>query len=810
MFENKHNQHSKQLKSNRATVMNTILRIIVVAVFLKPFTVIAIESPYGNSSCVEYDREGELYLVKNDCSGVGGGCTHQRIDLEQAIDYAREYQWIDVNASMKRPGHALWEAELKLLGIGAKGLVMIYLPQGIDEMNCGDIATAFNVMELVGIGTVWLIEAIRMRYGGHYPVDHTRFQDSFSQLIEGATEGNRKIMVTSKSYGASQALEVFHNNPDVFHVSIGPSFGIFDKSGDDKNPHIQTYIDNLARAQCKMCIITSFNDCWSLNAYGSALSWHNEELFQCNNYENPKHPSDYIAPVPDYCYESLSARWDCEERGLLPPPRGHQPVSHDCYGGASRCYVYGNIEVYDAIYDNQDNVKVTLVPGSGHYTPDYYSHGLIDAMRRCPSLFDMEGSVINDILNGNFPKPSIEMTLPEGIEVSDRQVIYLAEDELKSYDRDSLTGLLREGVPNSYLNLEGDNIPIEIEAYVHQHEYISEVDFYEDDRQHIVFSDGRGIDVDAARIGPDYNYDWGPLRYYPDLIGLWVDVKARVIGHGGWPYESDTKRVLVMRTWAGSDFGTIFPEPIPDIAQLNVSENIRSSDVRNINTSIYLPLPAEMDRVDIYVNSKQIDTNGRLITCDDNGCRYSSSAIWDVYSTWCDAYPRDILCNWCDAYPSYPGCEESDSEVSSKDPSKEPYVPLSHFTESSSLYATIRVIAYNAQDNYSEKVIHRTIRRSKDPFEAANDRLDHLTLTDVKMFDEGIDETLTGIKDPYRDTTISAATDSGLNTSISSKIDSSGEAIKNTTISETAGSELDESISSEIDDSVAISKKLYP
>ena len=156
-----------------------------------------------------------------------------------------------------------------------------------------------------------------------------------------------------------------------------------------------------------------------------------------------------------------------------------------------------------------------------------------------------------------------------------------------------------------------------------------------------------------------------------------------------------------------------------------MSNNIRSSDVKDINTSIYLPLPAEMDRANIYVNSKQIDTNGRLITCDDNGCRYSYSAIWDVYST------------WCDAYPSYPGCEESDSEVSSNDPSIEPYVPLPHFTESSSLDATIRVIAYNTQGNYSEKVIHRTIRRSKDPFEAANDRLDRLTLTDVKIFDKG-------------------------------------------------------------------------
>jgi hypothetical protein len=390
MSEINHNQHSKQLRSSRA-VMNAAFLVILVVVLLKPFTVIAIESPYGNSSCVEYDREGELYLVKNDCSSIGGGCTHQRIDLEQAIEYARQYQWIDVSASMKRPGHALWEAELKLLGIDAKGLVMIYLPQGIEAYaTCG------------GLGTAWFIEAVRMRYGGHYPVDHSKFQDTFSQLIAGATEGNRKVMVTSKSYGAHQAVEVFHDNPNVFHVSIGPSFGIFqedDESADGKNSHIQTYIDNLARARSKMCIVTSYNDCWSLNAYGSALSRHNEELFQCNDYENPKHPSDYIAPVPEYCYESLSARWDCMDRGLLPPPRGHQPISNDCYGGASRCYVYGNMEVYDAIYRNRNNVKTVTVQGAGHYTPSYYDHGLIRAMQQCPDVHGLQGSFADKILN---------------------------------------------------------------------------------------------------------------------------------------------------------------------------------------------------------------------------------------------------------------------------------------------------------------------------------------------------------------------------------------------------------------------------
>ena len=83
--------------------------------------------------------------------------------------------------------------------------------------------------------------------------------------------------------------------------------------------------------------------------------------------------------------------------------------------------------------------------------------------------------------------------------------------------------------------------------------------------------------------------------------------------------------------------------------------------------------------------------------------------------------------------------------------------------------------------------------------EAVNDKIDHLLLTDVEMFYPGIDETLTGIKDPYGDTTISATTDSGLDQYNSSEIDSLGEAKNNTTISATAGSELDESISSEID-----------
>ncbi len=349
------------------------------------------ESPYGDSSCVEYDREGEMYLVRNDCESPDSGCTRQLLDLEEAIEAARRYRWIDVSASMKRPGHALWEAELKLLGIGGRGLVMIYLPQGVDEINCG------------GTGLSWVIEAIRLYGWEHYPVDHDSFQEVFSELIGGATEGGRQILVTTKSYGAHQALEVFHDNPDVFHLSIGPSFGIFkDTTGDRRNPHVDTYLSNLEDARCKMCIVSSFNDCWSLYAFGSALDRQDEAVFRCTDSYNPEHPNnEFLAEVPEYCYDSIANRHDCETRGLLPPPRAPMPTSTDCLDGDSSCYVYGNLDTHEAIYDNRENIETVLAAGAGHYTPSYYDHGLVNAMRSCPEVHGLaDSNPIADLLRG--------------------------------------------------------------------------------------------------------------------------------------------------------------------------------------------------------------------------------------------------------------------------------------------------------------------------------------------------------------------------------------------------------------------------
>lgn len=341
--------------------ITTISTMFLIIIFIA-FNLEATESPYGDSSCVEYDREGELYLVRNDCSEPGGGCTRTLLSFEDAVRYVKKYRWVDISASMKRPGHALWEAELKLLGTGAEALVMIYLPQGIDEIHCKDL-----------VKTAWLIEAIKLYYYEDYPVDHLQFKKIFSQLIDEVTKDGLDILVTSKSYGAHQTLEVIYNNPRIFHVSIGPSFGAFkDTKGDVLNPHVNTYIENLRRAECKECIVTSFNDCWGLYAFGGALSLKEEKSFKCDDYKNPEHPETH-------------------------------PETNLCLSGSPPCRIYGNYEVYQAIYANSKNVKTVNVSGAGHYTPSYYDHGLIEAMRSCPALYEMELSVISDILNGKYP-----------------------------------------------------------------------------------------------------------------------------------------------------------------------------------------------------------------------------------------------------------------------------------------------------------------------------------------------------------------------------------------------------------------------
>ncbi|MBI2570729.1 MAG: hypothetical protein HYV63_27310 [Candidatus Schekmanbacteria bacterium] len=680
---------------NRVSTMALAAIALLVGTAL---TAQATESPYGDSSCVEYDREGSMFLVRNDCDAPGEGCTRQRLSLEEAIQYAKRYRWIDVSASMKREGHGLWEAELKLLGSGAEALVYVYLPQGVDEMACG------------GIGTAWIIKMIALYYYEDYPVDHPRFQERFGALVDGATEGGRQILITSKSYGGHQTLEAVHANPNVYHLSIAPSFGAFkDTHGDVQNPHVPVYIDNLRNTRAKECIVTSLNDCWSLFAHGSALSLDHDSSYSCDDPYNPDHPDPH-------------------------------PGTTRCQSGDDYCYIYGNRDVYNAIYANPEQVKTVLVDGSGHYTTSYYDHGLIDAMRSCPAEHGLEDdSVIAEILNGAYPHPGLTVTIGGEHEIADREVIYLAEDGIPGGDTGGYAAELASTVPNSYLNT-GHTVPIHYEAFAHGSADINLVSFYEDRRD--LFAYAPAAD-DAQRIGPDFNFQWHPWRDFednPSMVGRWMTVSAAAFDGGPlFPMATDARRVLIMRM-----VGETFPQPIPDITRLAVPREVYSMDAPLLTTSIYLPEPARVGGMDLWIDDQLLasatDAARLGESVEDGYRRYTLRATWNVRATWCRAYPADV--EMCGS-PSAPAVSKDGSSIVTATSSGSALAAVPT-TQPKTLTVTISAVAWNSDGSSVTRTLRKTIERATTPLEALGEKLQESAVTAVEVT-TGVDET-TGVQ----------------------------------------------------------------
>ncbi|MBI2571858.1 MAG: hypothetical protein HYV63_33020 [Candidatus Schekmanbacteria bacterium] len=589
------------------------------------------------STPVEPEREGQMWLVKNDCSAPNAGCTHTALTIEEAVHYARRYRWIDVSASMKSVAHGLWEAELKLLGSGADALVFVYLPEGLTQSQVSD--------------GWWVWHALNLKYWeGGYAVNHPVFQDKFGQLMSGATAGGRYVLVTSKSYGAHQTLEAVHNNPAVYHLSIGPSFGEFRHVDDDAlNPQVNVYWENLRTARNMECIVTSPNDCWSLNAIGSAFTRSAEVAYLCPTASN----GDEYAPAHG---DPLQATTSCLVDPVVPgstvPP--------------ASCYVYGNANTHGAVFANSEKIKTVLAildphapdearwPGAAHGTASYFDHGLIAAMRSCPARHALGGGVLESVLNGTWPPQSgITMSIAGGYDpvdpvhhdrdIQDRDIIYLSDPTLSTTQYDIYASGLPGLIPGrSFLN-HGHTIPIQLEVVPAGDPLIDSVSFSVDGARKL---DLTLPESDVRRLGPDFSYDWSPSS-----SAQWFTLGAGATW-GAWTQPFSARRVLVMRM-----VDNTFPHPIPDLTGLtglpSPPSTIPSNSTLSLNAGVYLPKPAQIGRLRILVTSSAgTDTlasgDATTLLMADRGTyrtyAFGSNVKWKVAKTWCTVAPKDPAC----------------------------------------------------------------------------------------------------------------------------------------------------------------------
>ncbi len=282
---------------------------------------------------VDYADEGRIFVLVNHClehtdearyracsmSGPdSAGLSVQVIpfapdQVAQAIPYAREYRWVTVNPSFSSLDGGIVMAATQLKIMKRRGVVLVYLPQGPDKTR----------VDYTDYDSRWH-EANRYMCGG-YKQDFPVFQQVLNQLVDGVTQPVAgqdglaplplSLVVSAYSYSVHQALEVVRDKPRVFFVNMAPSFGMqqwrgspdHDISSSDNdcmpfgpidsyheldfekypNPHVKTYIDNLATSTVRQCILVSYGDCTSLSFRGMTLSGYTSLGIGCKEPNPP-------------------------------------------------------------------------------------------------------------------------------------------------------------------------------------------------------------------------------------------------------------------------------------------------------------------------------------------------------------------------------------------------------------------------------------------------------------------------------------------------------------------------------------------
>ena len=237
------------------------------------------ESFEKGANYVNYDLEGQIYLLDNHCQAWGDdapepppiapdcplpdddvtihgaveGCPATYIppgvdegtfadpfcgvrgidDPAEAQRLLRLHRWIDVNPSFTSLETAQIVALSKLInrfgfhreGEPIRGVLLVYLPMGPEDIHVDWDGPNPEQDQF---------DEVLRTMCGKYPVDHDAFQTVMHELIDGATTGtifDDDIVVTSNSYSSHQVLEVIKDKPNVFWYDIAPTFGAFTYDG---------------------------------------------------------------------------------------------------------------------------------------------------------------------------------------------------------------------------------------------------------------------------------------------------------------------------------------------------------------------------------------------------------------------------------------------------------------------------------------------------------------------------------------------------------------------------------------------------
>ncbi len=347
-------------------------------------------------------------------------------DMEEAQRLLRIHRWIDVNPSFNGVESAQTVALSKLIdryglheeGDPVRALLLVYLPMGPELGRVDWEADPDTVLEQ-------RTDELLRTMCGKYPVEHPTFEERLGSLIDGVTDLDDSVVVTSSSYSAHQVMNVVRDRDNVFWYDINPTFGAFVGDGSpgydelcvmgecedsvldgyteryscSPNPLIFDWLYDLEHSTVTQCLLASRGDCVSQYAFGVGLSFQAGDPAELLTHENScAYPEqmqhDWIIPVdadaattfdlwgdPNKSEDRVldaqtSTAWvgpggtsllwySAEVFSTIDTPGGAMPL----YGPEMRWSYWSPERTHDALWANLNerpgNTKIQLVQASG-------------------------------------------------------------------------------------------------------------------------------------------------------------------------------------------------------------------------------------------------------------------------------------------------------------------------------------------------------------------------------------------------------------------------------------------------------------
>lgn len=171
----------------------------------------------------DHDKEGQIYYISK--YGYSTLLTYS-----SAVNYARVYDWIDVNGSLTSLSEAIESAKFKAKSAN-RNLVLVYMAQGLD----------------------------------YWAADDTVFKSVYSSLIKDATLYGNKVIATSHSWSGHLVARLVRDNPYVTHFTFNPAHGNF-KEGEK----IADYVADLKATKATTYILAGEDDVVTKQGGGAA------------------------------------------------------------------------------------------------------------------------------------------------------------------------------------------------------------------------------------------------------------------------------------------------------------------------------------------------------------------------------------------------------------------------------------------------------------------------------------------------------------------------------------------------------------